>query len=203
VLDIERSTETSIRELQWQTGTSISKKSWGFIDDDDYRTPSDLTHEFVDIVSKNGNMLLNFGPESDGTFSEEAVNIAHSIGRWTEVNGEAIFGSQAWKIYGEGPTHYQGGSFGELKTPALEFTPRDIRFTTKNGVIYTILLVWPEHQAVIKAFGKKSPYALPKISEVKLLGEEAKLKWRQTEDALVIETPPRKPCDYAFVFSIR
>ena len=202
VLDIERSTELNIRDLAWQAGTSISKKSWGYVDDDDYWAPSEIIHEFVDIVSKNGNMLLNFGPKSDGTFSEEALNIAHCMGRWTSVNGEAIFGSRPWKIYGEGPTVYKGGRFGEVKTIAPTFTPQDIRFTTKKGVIYAIFLAWPEHQAVIKALGRKSPYAPPKISEVKLLGEEAKLKWRQTDDALVIETPPRKPCDYAFTFSI-
>ncbi|HZT68999.1 MAG TPA: alpha-L-fucosidase [Terriglobia bacterium] len=203
VQDIERGTEAEIRALPWQAETSISRKSWGYVEDDEYRTPGEIIHEFVDIVSKNGNMLLNFGPKPDGTFSEEALNIAHSLAQWTGVNGEAIFGSSPWKIYGEGPTNYKSGTFGESKTSVSAFTSQDIRFTTKTGAIFAIFLAWPERQAVIKALGSNSPYAPPKISEVKLLGEDAKLRWHRTGEALVIDTPPRKPCDHAYVFSIR
>ncbi len=202
VLDLERGIESGIRELPWQTDTSVSWKSWGYIEDDQYKQPQEIIHEFVDIVSKNGNLLLNVGPKSDGTIPEPAVAIFHNIGRWMDVNGDAIFGSRPWKVYGEGPATLAAGSFGEKKMKNLKFTPQDIRFTTREGSIYAILLAWAEHEARIRSLGSHSPNAPGRIAHVSLLGHHGKLKWHQEPDALVIHTPPKPPGDYAFVFRI-
>lgn len=202
VLDIERGLEGAIRELPWQTDTSVSWKSWGYIEDDSYKHPSQIIHEFVDIVSKNGNLLLNVGPRPDGTIPDDAVSLFHGIGQWMDLNGEAIFGSRPWKVYGEGPTTLAGGSFGEKHEKQLQFTAQDIRFTSKGDTIYAIVLAWPEREVRIKSLASNSQYAPPKISSVRLLGSEANLRWHQTTDALTILTPNEKPGDYAFTFKI-
>jgi alpha-L-fucosidase len=202
VLDLERGLESGIRELPWQTDTSVSWRSWGYIEDDAYKTPGEIVHEFVDIVSKNGNLLLNVGPKPDGTIPEEAVDLFHKIGSWLDVNGEAIFGSRPWKVYGEGPTSLASGSFGEKHEKGLKFTPADIRFTRKAGAIYAILMAWPDRGAVIKSLGSNSQHAPNRISNVELLGSEGRLQWKQGPDALTIQTPMQKPCDYAYTVKI-
>lgn len=202
VLDIERGLESGIRELPWQTDTSVSWESWGYIQNDTYKQPAQIVHEFVDIVSKNGNLLLNVGPKPDGTIPDPAVDLFHNLGRWMDVNGEAIFGSRPWKVFGEGPTSLAGGSFGEEHEKGLKFTPQDIRFTSKNGAIYAIFLAWPEGEAKIKSLGSASQNAPGKISQVQLLGAEGNLQWHQDSGVLTIQTPSQKPCDYAYTFKI-
>ncbi|HEX7363189.1 MAG TPA: alpha-L-fucosidase [Bryobacteraceae bacterium] len=202
VLDIERGLENKIRELPWQTDTSVSWKSWGYIEDDSYKSASEIIPEFVDIVSKNGNLLLNVGPKADGTIPEPAVKLFHEIGQWMDMNGEAIYGSRPWKVFGEGPTSIASGSFGEKHAKGLQYKPSDIRFTTKNGAIYAIMLAWPEKQARIQAMGKNAKNLQQQISNVELLGHEGKLTWHQEADALVIDVPGNKPGDYAYTFKV-
>ncbi len=200
VLDIERGLVGDIRELPWQTDTSVSWKSWGYIENDSYKTPDQILHEFIDIVSKNGNLLLNVGPKPDGTIPDDAITLFRSLGRWMDINGEAIFGTRPWKVYGEGPHRLGAGSFGEKR--GVTFTSEDVRFTQKGRTIYAILLGWPEREARIKSLGLGSSSSPGKISEVTLLGSNESLKWRQMPDALVIQTPARKPGDYAYVFKV-
>ncbi|HET7213908.1 MAG TPA: alpha-L-fucosidase [Terriglobia bacterium] len=202
VLDIERGLAGATRELPWQTDTSVSWKSWGYIEGDTFKRPKELILEFVDIVSKNGNLLLNVGPKPDGTLPAEAEEVFRGIGRWMDVNGEAIYSTRPWKIYGEGATLLPSGSFGEEKLKDMTFTPQDMRFTTKGNVIYAILMAWPEREARIKALGKNSKNAPGRISNVGLLGGDARLKWRQDSDALVVEMPAEKPCDIAYALKI-
>jgi alpha-L-fucosidase len=150
----------------------------------------------VDIVSKNGSLLLNIGPRPDGTIPEQQEKMLLDIGRWLAVNGEAVYGTRPWKIYGEGPTHVVGGSFKD--TASKPFTGEDIRFTTKGGALYAIALAWPESgKLVIKSL------ATQPLTAVRLLGSKDKLKWVRASDGLHIELPAQKPCDYAFAFQIR
>jgi alpha-L-fucosidase len=100
-------------------------KSWGYIDNDQFRTVSSLLHELIDIVSKNGCLLLNIGPRSDGTIPQEAQDILLGMGKWLDVNGEAIYGTRPWSVSGEGPTKTKSGSFSDHKEHP--FTARDIR----------------------------------------------------------------------------
>lgn len=158
VLDIERGQLDASRPLFWQTDTSISLKSWGYIRNDTFRSPESLIGELVDIVSKNGSLLLNIGPKPDGTIPEQSRQILLEIGRWLSINGEAIYGTRPWKVYGEGPTKVAGGAFHDTQTES--YTSRDIRFTTKDGALYAIALAWPKDGKLsIKTLAAGAPSA--------------------------------------------
>jgi alpha-L-fucosidase len=201
VLDIERGKLDTIRPLFWQTDTSVSVKSWGYITHDEFRTADSLIDELVDIVSKNGSLLLNVGPKPDGTIPEEAQKILLEIGQWLAINGEAIFATRPWKISGEGPTKVVAGSFKDTATAS--FTGDDIRFTTKGDTLYAIALAWPEHgKLVIKSLAEGSSLMRGKIRTVQLLGTKTPLKWTRSAVGLTVELPSKKPCDYAFAFKI-
>ncbi|MGH9436120.1 MAG: alpha-L-fucosidase [Terriglobia bacterium] len=202
VLDIERGLENKTRELPWQTDTSVSWKSWGYIEDDTYKQPTQIIHEFVDIVSKNGNLLLNVGPKPDGTIPEDAVALFHGIGRWMNVNGEAIFGSRPWKVFGEGPTSLAAGSFGEKKQQEVKFTAQDVRFTAKKDAIYAIALAWPVNELKLASLGSDSGIRADQIAAVHLLGMDQALKWRQSPGVLTVETPGSKTGEIAYTFKI-
>jgi alpha-L-fucosidase len=196
VLDIERGKLDTLRPIFWQTDTSVCKRSWGYVQNHDYRSVDSIVGDLVDIVSKNGALLLNIGPRPDGTIPEPQEKMLLDIGRWLAVNGEAIYGTRPWKIYGEGPTQVVGGSFKD--TASKPFTGEDIRFTTKGDALYAIALAWPETgRLVIKSIADRP------VKTVRLLGSKSELKWSRTADGLTVELPAQKPCDYAFAFEIR
>lgn len=201
VLDIERGQLDKMRPLFWQTDTSISVKSWGYIEGDHLRSAGSLVDELVDIVSKNGTLLLNIGPRPDGTIPEGEEKVLLEIGRWLAVNGEAIYGTRPWKVSGEGPTKVVGGSFKD--TAGGNFTAADIRFTTKGDALYAVALGWPDNgKLLIKSLAKNSALAKQEIQAVELLGSKTRLKWSRGSDGLSIELPREKPCDYAFALKI-
>jgi alpha-L-fucosidase len=199
VLDIERGKLDHPRERVWQTDTSLGLKSWGYIQDEQYRTPVSLVGDLVDIVSKNGVLLLNVGPKPDGTIPEPAQHDLLEMGKWLAVNGEAIYGTRPWKIYGEGPTKVLGGGFTDAKQPP--FTAQDIRFTTKGDVLYAILLGWPAQPVTIESL---TPANLGgrEVESVKLLGSEDTLHWHASATGLEVTMPGARPCDYAYSLRI-
>ena len=200
VLDIERGQLSGIRPLYWQTDTSISNKSWGYIEDDSFKSAQMIVHQLIDIVSKNGNLLLNIGPRSDGTIPEEVQSVLRDVGSWLKVNGEAIYGTRPWKIYGEGPTKVAAGSFHDTDTSG--YTAEDFRFTTKGNALYAIELGWPSgREAVIHSLGS-SALKGQKISLVTLLGSNGNLTFQQLPDGLQIQLPPQAPGKYAYAFRI-
>jgi alpha-L-fucosidase len=200
VLDLERGQLGDIRPLYWQTDTSVSNKSWGYIKDDTFKTPEFVVQQLIDIVSKNGNLLLNIGPRSDGTIPEEVQSVLRDVGAWLKVNGEAIYGTRPWKIYGEGPTKVAAGSFHDTDTAG--YTPQDFRFTTKGKTLYAIELGWPSGgEAVIRSLGSGSING-PKIASIVLLGSDVKLSFQQQPDALRIHLPPQASGKYAYAFRI-
>ena len=201
VLDIERGKLDTLRPLFWQTDTSVSLKSWGYIENDTFRTADSLVDELVDIVSKNGCLLLNIGPRADGTIPEEVEKLLLDVGRWLAVNGEAIYGTRPWKVYGEGPTPVVAGPMKDSEIKP--FTARDIRFTTRGDKLYAIALAWPEHRRLtIQSLAQGGPHLAGKIKSVRLLGAESPLQWTQTADGLTVELPARKPCEHAFAIEI-
>jgi alpha-L-fucosidase len=198
VLDIERGQLSGMRKLFWQTDTSVSKNSWGYITDHDYKTADSIVDDLIDIVSKNGCLLLNIGPRADGTIPEPEVEILRSIGQWLKVNGEAIYGTRPWKVFGEGPTEVVEGTFNDTKRGS--FTAEDIRFTSKDAVVFATFLAWPETGSLtIRAMGKDARTAPALVS---LLGYEGSIDWRQTAEGLIVNLPEQRSGDYAFVLKI-
>lgn len=200
VLDIERGLLNDIQPHFWQTDTSVGWKSWGYISDEEYKSAADLLPELIDIVSKNGCLLLNVGPKPDGTIPEEAQKTLLDMGRWLEVNGEAIYRTRPWKTYGEGPHRLNGGQFGERKS--VRFTGADIRFTRNRDAIYAIALAWPGGEQKINSLGSNSGVPKEQIAAVTLLGIDQPLEWNQSADALTVKTPAQKAEEIAYAFKI-
>lgn len=200
VLDLERGQLGDIRPLHWQTDTSISNKSWGYIENDTFKSPQFVIDQLIDIVSKNGNLLLNIGPRPDGTIPDEVQAVLRDVGSWLKVNGDAIYDTRSWGIYGEGPTQVAAGSFHDTETAT--YTAQDFRFTTKGNALYAIELGWPvSGEAVIHALG--SAVGGQKIESVSLLGFDAKLQFQQQADGLHIHLPAQDPGKYAYAFRIQ
>lgn len=202
VYDVERGQLSGIRELFWQTDTAVSKNSWGYVKNQDYKTADGIIDDLIDIVSKNGTLLLNIGPRPDGTIPEPEVNLLLEIGEWLGLNGEAIYGTRPWKIFGEGPTEVAEGDFTDTQRRA--FTSEDIRFTTKGDVLYAIALAWSPESITIKSLGKGVGLWTEQIGDIQLLGHAGKLNWIWDDDKLTIQLPDvAPPCQHAFVFKIR
>ncbi|MFL6437806.1 MAG: alpha-L-fucosidase [Terriglobales bacterium] len=196
VLDLERGQLGDIRSLYWQTDTSISNRSWGYIKDDTFKAPEFIVHQLIDIVSKNGNLLLNFGPRSDGTIPEQVQQVLLDVGAWLNVNGEGIYGTRPWRIYGEGPTKVAAGSFHDTDT--ANYTAEDFRFTTKGDVLYAIGLKWPlNEEIVIHSLGHT--LGTRPVQTVTLLGSDARLQFEQRSDGLHVHLPAQAPAKYAYV----
>jgi len=159
-----------------------------------------IVHQLVDIVSKNGNLLVNIGPRSDGTIPDEAQSVLREVGSWLKTNGDAIYGTRPWKIYGEGPTKIVEGAFHD--TDAQPFTARDFRFTTKNGALFACELGWPSGgEAVIHSLAE-GQLAGQKIASVSLLGSPSPLTFAVQQDGLHIRLPAQPPGKFAYCFKI-
>jgi alpha-L-fucosidase len=190
VHDFERGVQGSINPHPWQTDTSIG--DWFYNRHWKYQPLSWTVHMLVDIVSKNGNLLLNIVLRPDGTLDPEVETMLHQLADWTAVNGEAIYGTRPWQVYGEGPVRARGGAFKEN----FQYTARDIRFTTRGDTLYAIALGWPEdNQIVIHSLAKTDDAAQNQIQRVELLGREGGLHFTQTTNGLVVELPGEKTGD--------
>jgi alpha-L-fucosidase len=199
VLDIERGQLGDTRPLYWQTDTSVSNKSWGYIKDDTFKSPEFIVHQLIDIVSKNGNLLLNIGPHSDGTIPDEVQRVLLDVGAWLNVNGEAIYGTRPWRVYGEGPTKVSAGSFHDTDT--TKYTPEDFRFTTNGNVLYVIGLGWPTSgEAVVHSLAQT--VGSQRIQSVALLGSDATLQSDQRTDGLHVQVPAQPTGKYAYVIRV-
>jgi len=199
VWDMERGKSDKMMVFPWQTDTSIGKKSWGYIDGEEDKTAEQIVHDLIDIVSKNGNLLLNIGPRADGTITEGQQAVLLDIGKWLKVNGDAIYGTRCWKKFGEGDAQTTRGSFSD--NTATQYTARDMRFTTKGNDFYAIVLNWDEDGMLIKSLDKNA-MADAKILQVQLLGSTEKIEWQTTDEGLKLSFPRTKPCDYAYSFKI-
>ena len=201
VYNIERGKLSGIREGTWQTDTSVSSKSWGFVENEQLKTATRIVHDLIDIVSKNGNMLLNVGPRPDGTIPPEVEGLLLAVGQWLEVNGEAIYGTRPWEKFGEGPTVVEAGHFSEKKDK--DFTNKDFRFTVRPGALYAIALGWPGSRTVIRSMATGAGVPANGIADVTMLGVGEVLAWKQDHEGLHVTLPNRRPCDHAFTLKVR
>jgi alpha-L-fucosidase len=200
VRDFERGLREDIEPQHWQTDTSISNLSWGYLEHDEFKSADFILHQLIDIVSKNGNLLLNIGPRADGTIPDEVRKTLLDIGSWLETNGEAIYDTTPWKVYGEGPTKVQAG-FGHDKD-TKPYTAQDFRFTKKGDTVYVIGMAWPaDNKAVIHALGEEG--LGDHIQSIQLIGSDAKPQFRQTGDSLDVQLPEHATTKFAYALKIR
>lgn len=197
ILDFERGREDRLVSYPWLTDTSVGP--WFHQKSEKFKTVDQLVDVLVDIVSKNGCMLLNVGPRADGTIPDEGRQLLLGIGEWLLVSGEAIYGTRPWMVYGEGPTRQaKGGGFSERAD--RDFTSQDIRFTTKGDALYAFALGWPENgEMTVRSLAS----AAGKVTRVRLVGYPGELEWSQTAEGLVVKLPAQKPCEHAVAFDVR
>jgi len=203
VLDIERGGLADIRSLYWQTDTSVSKTSWGYVTNQDYKTVNSLVDDLVDIVSKNGCMLLNIGPRPDGTIPEPEQQMLREIGVWLKQNGEAIYDTRPWIKFGEGSTQVADGKMtNDAEHRRKDFGKDDVRFTRNGDTVYAILLDWPGDQAKI-TIRSLTPAALPNgIKAVTMLGSASPLTWTVDAQGLHVTLPAKAPGLHAYALKI-
>ena len=190
VFDIERGQHSTIRPRLWQTDTSIAKNSWGYTENNEFKSAAEIVCDMVDIVSKNGCLLLNVGPKADGTITKEETVVLEEIGRWLQTNGEAIYDTTHWVTFGEGPTQVADGSFTD--TTREPFTTKDVRFTYRAPHLYAHVLSRPRDGRVSITSLKKRTADRPAlmngvIKNVEVLGHTGPVHYRRTTEALDIE----------------
>lgn len=191
VQDLERGVQDSISPFPWQTDTSIG--DWFYRTGQKYKTSTEILQMLTDIVSKNGNLLINIVQTPEGDLEPDMLKTLDEIGTWMAANGEGIYGTRPWKIFGEKPegsTVIKAGNFNEGK---VKYTSKDIRFTVKGANLYAFCLDIPDNNIIIKSLGKNSKLNDKKIASVKILGSNAKVQWKQEADALVITRPATLP----------
>jgi alpha-L-fucosidase len=202
VLDVERGVVDSIWPRAWQTDTCIG--NWHYDTRARYKTPKRVIDMLVDIVSRNGNLLLNFPLPNNGMPDPKEMAILQSITEWMAVNSEAIYATRPWKTFGAGPGAQikivPGVQFNENNRQ--DFTAAEVRFTTKGDTLYAFFMGWPQKEIVIAPLATINPNVVGKIENVELLGYPGKLQWNHDEKGLTVQLPMPKPCEYGYALKI-
>ena len=183
--------------MPWQTDTAIGKQSWGYRSDNEYKSARQIICDLIDIVSKNGMLLLNVGPRADGTITDEETAVLLEIGEWMSRNGDGIYGTTFWKRFGEGSVNNEDGFFKD--NDEKNFTAEDFRFTYKNGFVYAFQMRPDGRDVLIKSMKKSSSHDYL-ISSVTLLSSGEELSYERNEDGLLIHC--NVPCDKPLCFRI-
>ena len=203
--DYERGASGEIQPQPWQTDTCIGQ--WHYKKGIKYKSVGTVVKMLVNIVSKNGNLMLNIPVRGDGTIDDDELAFLKDLTKWMNVNGEGIFATRPWKIFGEGPPGVSGGMFNENKA---QFSADDIRFTqSKDGnTLYAFFLGWPkEGKLAIRSLGKgdaAKPALLDKaIASLTLVGFKGKISWTREADGLHVTLPETQPCKDAFALRLK
>lgn len=205
VPDVERGQFADVKPYFWQTDTAIALNSWCYTENNQFRPYEDLICDLVDIVSKNGCLLLNVGPKADGTISEEDEKVLRGIGAWLRVNGEAVYNTSVWRTYGEGPTKIVEGQFSDgIKK---NFTSEDIRFTVGGGYLYaTALRCSEDGRYCIRSLAEQDASRLANfhgiIRNVEVLGCEEAPEWSRDQEGLHIHTGFRSNTPIVFRITV-
>jgi alpha-L-fucosidase len=202
VLDVERGLVDSIWPRPWQTDTCIG--GWHYDTRAKYKTPKRVIDMLVDIVSRNGNLLLNVPLPNSGMPDRAELKVVEEITGWMQVNGEAIYATRPWKIFGAGPGSLLRTAPGQRfnENARQDFTAEEVRFTTKAGALYAFFMGWPEREVVIAPLATTSPHVVGRVENVALLGYAGPLSWKHDERGLVVQLPPQKPSDFACTLKI-
>ena len=207
VLDYERGGPADITENYWLTDDAISSSSWCYTEGIGYYSKKQVLHGFLDRISKNGNLLLNISPQSDGTIPQEQKDVLHAMGAWLKKYGEAVYATRAWEKYGEGPTK-MGAAFGVFTAPA-EGTAKDVRYTRSkdNTTLYAILLGWDNGQKEIKLTSLSSDRIdLKNLKSLSIIagktGTYLPLMFKQGAEGLVVTLPEHSFDELAYVLKL-
>ena len=184
----------------WQTDTCIG--GWHYRRGQIYKTPKVVIDMLCDIVSRNGNLMLNVPLPNSGEPDAQELAIVEEITKWMAVNGEGIYATRPWKILGAGPGIDSAAGGGMNERGRKDLTAEDVRFTTKGGNLYAFVMGWPEKEASIPALALGGKNSVPKFRNVALLGHGGKLKWTQDESGFKVQLPETKPSDHAVAFRI-
>jgi alpha-L-fucosidase len=209
VADIERGLASDILQHPWQSETCIG--NWHYLrrlyempgDFGGYMQPRDVIHWLIDTVSKNGTFILNIPGKPDGPIDNKERLILERIGAWMAVNGEAIYATRPWTVHGEGPNVIRAGSFQGKSIQQL--SAKDIRFTRNKActIVYAIILGWPEEPVLIRSLGSAAASRPGTVSQVELLGTQARPKWQQAAEGLRLDLSSLRPAaDYAAALRI-
>jgi len=209
VWDVEKGVPDNIQDKPWQTCTCLG--NWHYdkslYDRNGYKSATSVVHMLIDIISKNGNLLLSVPMRGDGTIDDKEEAILSDIAAWMDINSEAVYETRPWTIFGEGPVaessnplQAQGFNEGRHKP----YTAEDIRFVVKDSVLYAHVLAWPENNVInIKSLAEGSSLFQQPIENISLLGLENKILYERTNKGLSIFLPENeKPNEISFVLKI-
>ena len=205
VEDLEKSRKNRIGEVPWMTDETISMGSWCYTEDLQIKEAVDVLHVLIDIVSKNGVLLLNVSPRADGIIPDNQKSVLLDMGSWLGKYGESIYDTRPWYTYGEGPVMEPEGSFeNHLEFLKIKYSWKDVRYTTRGDVVYAILLGWPGagQEVLLKAFAPDSLPGPIAITSLSLMGSSDPVQWEMNGKGLVLNTPATAPDEMAVVFRI-
>ena len=208
VLDVERGVADDIEPQPFQTDTCIG--DWHYNREAVYKRPKTVIDLLVDIVSRNGNLLLNIPLPASGMPDDAELKILASITAWMKVNSDAIYATRPWKIFGEGPgirktapgSGFAGTEEHFNENQRVDLTGDDIRFTTRGDTIYAFAMGWNPRETHIKALAPSRGLERRRIARVELLGSPAPLEWKAAGDGLHIQSPQQWPSEHAVAFRI-
>ena len=199
VEDFERGRLDRLTEHPWLTDDALGYESWSYTENLRIKPLSDVLHAFIDIVSKNGQLLLNISPMADGTIPDNQREVLLGLGKWLDEFGESIYGTRPFLTFGEGPTRLErGGHFVEQ----LRYGAEDIRYTRKGDTVYALILGWPGggKSVTMRAFGDEGEAEAVKVTGVSMIGSESEIEWEQTGRGLLVHCPEDAPHELAVVF---